>query len=240
MRTQYSNIKSINVINNSREKSHSFLPLTVFISIVVLVLTSFTSTSSITTDTYPPDQLDAQIVVEFNEYNHEIDTSPLVVNPIVNIDGTVTLLSQTPYVDINLTIDETDNPWNCSVEPNQFTLSTIPVDDSVEEITVTVNAPAGLKNGTEQRVTIIGTWSYIPEVPGVPTPEPVAGEIVPTHLYVTTRNDSSPQPNGNGNGGENGDDDESDDSGWLPGFEGILIITAAVFLILIFESRKRK
>ena len=105
MRTRFSISKSISIIYNQKIISKQCLPITVLFLILLLVLTSFTTTSTnlnlsnISNNTSPPDQLEAQILIEFDEYNHEIDTSPSVKNPVVEIEGTVTLLSQTSQMD---------------------------------------------------------------------------------------------------------------------------------------------
>ena len=106
---------------------------------------------------------------------------------------------------------------------------------------VTVNAPPGLKNGTEQRVTIIGMWSYIPESqPGLPTPEPIKGEISPVNLNVVAINESSDGPDNNGNGK---DDKKDKDDGFLPGFESVMVLTSTLIVIIVLfhlGNKRRK
>ncbi len=190
--------------------------------------------------TLPPDQLDPEIIVELEKYNETIDTSPSISNPMVQVNGEVTLVSQHPYVSVNLSIDKTDNPWNCSVEPDKFNLTNFPVDQSSMDILVTVQSPPGLENGTEQRVTIIGTWSYIQDIPGIPSPEPITGGIEPTHLYIFTYNESSvDNQNGVNGDGKKDEKDEEGEEGFIPGFEAFFLIASIVVIILIFTRKKK-
>ncbi len=220
------------------QEIRGFRQFTFFSMLSILIIISLQSTLAYESISVPPEQLEPEIVIELDTYSQELDTSPEVTEPFVQVSGEVTLVSQTPYVSINLSIDQTNNPWNCSVMPSNFDLNQI--NQSSMDIVVTVQAPAGLENGTEQIVTIKGTWSYIPDIPGVPSPDPVHGEIQPAHLNIITINESSIEPTENGNG--EGDKKDDEDKGFLPGFEGAVIIMSILASLLIFAqwSKRRK
>jgi hypothetical protein len=215
-------------------KLSSSILLILYLTLVFLISTFFINYSSFVNG----QQLgDPEIIIELDEYEAEIDTSPDVAYPLLEMEGEVSLLSSHPYVSVNLSISNINNPWNCSVEPNQFNLSTYPVDQTIQSIVVFVNAPLGTENETEQRVTVVGSWSYIPEIPGVPNPQPVTGEIQAVHLDVTASNKTTDTPD-NGNGGNDKKKDDDDEKGFLPGFEGIFLIVGALLIVVFIQSRK--
>ena len=187
-----------------------------------------------------PEQQNPEVIIELETYHIKVDTSPGETEPMVEVDGTVSLLSQHPFVSVNISIDETVLTWNCSVKPTHFNLTTIPVSYTVQDIKVTVHAPAGEENGTQKIVTVKGTWSYIPEISGIPAPEPISGEITPVQLTVETENETEngKPSNGNGNGNENGNDD--DEGGFHMGIEIILLIAVVVIVIIIVVFAKKR
>ena len=184
----------------------------------------------------PGDQINPNVEIELDTYQAEINTTSQITDPTLQVTGMVILTTQHPYVNINLSVESTDALWNCSVIPNKFNLSNYPTDRSTQEIEVLINAPAGTENGTEVTFTVHGTWSYIPDLPGIPKPQ--EGEIPPVYLLVTAKNETIDNNNNGGNG--NGKKDNGkDDGGFLPGFESLILI-ASISIIIIFYIRHRK
>ena len=105
---------------------------------------------------------------------------------------------------------------------------------TTEDILVTVQAPLNIVNGTTIFVTVGGTWSYINEL----TSDIYKDTIPDVEFDVVAYNTSTTQ-----DGGDDGDDkdkDKKDEKSFLPGFEGILVLAAAIIVILIIQDRKRK
>ena len=65
--------------------------------------------------------IEPEFTIELDSTTATIDTSVNVQEPMVQVDGMVTMKSNAPVrVEVNLTID---NDWNCTVSPNQFILT---------------------------------------------------------------------------------------------------------------------
>jgi hypothetical protein len=229
-----SKIRSCQVI-----KFYAKLQLSLIFAVLLFILISPTIPAN-DSILYPPEQQDPEVIIELETYETKVDTSPGEADPMIEVDGTVTLLSQHPFVSINISIDETVLIWNCSVEPTNFNLTTVPVSYIAQDIKVTVHAPAGEENGTQKVVTVKGTWSYIPEIPGIPAPDPVTGEIPPVTLTVETKNETENGKPNNGNGNGNGNGGGNDDDEFQMGFEIPLVIAVVVIVIIIVVFAKRR
>jgi hypothetical protein len=182
---------------------------------------------------------DPDIIIEFDDYEFQIDTSPEISEPELQVVGLVTLLSNHPFVSVNLTTSLTNEAWNVTVVPDKFNLSNYPSDQSMQEITVTVHAPGETENGTSGTVTIHGIWSYFPENGGIPSPFPDEGEIPSVHLEVTALNETS-ETNGDGTNGNGKTNDDKDDSGFTFDIYWIVIIAIIIVVIIIILMYKRK
>ncbi len=191
--------------------------LTLFAIISLFLLIFTTSVSA-----QPPNK--PELKIDLDSYDEIIDTSPEVSEPMVQVTGRITLTSQTPiHVEINLT---TESAWSSMVVPSNFTLQVLTASD-YKSITVTVRAPLGVENNTEQTVRVLGTWSYFQGVGG--------GEIEPVTLNLLAHNETE-EPD-NGKNGDNGDDDG--DKGFLPGFESSLILVG-IFAVIFYIRIRRK
>ncbi len=179
----------------------------------------------------PPRQLEPTVKIELDAYDKLIYTSSDIAEPTVHVGGIVLLDSEVPiFVNVQLSID---NDWNCTVEPSTFNLTVTTNRLTTQEINVTVIGPIGIENNTEHLVTIAGTYSFFP--PGIPVSE--TQPIEPVYLNLVSRN-TTEEDNGDKPDGDDGDD--SEDEGFLPGFDGISLITGAVLVIIILGSHKKK
>ena len=201
----------------------------VLLTIILLLTSSSISERSITT--FPPNQIPTVTLI-FEEDEYKIDTSADISEPMVLIPGTVNVASSLPViVNVNLTIDA---KWNSLVAPQIFNITLTSPPDTTEDILVTVQAPLNIVNGTTIFVTVGGTWSYINEL----TSDIYKDTIPDVEFDVVAYNTSTTQ-----DGGDDGDDkdkDKKDEKSFLPGFEGILVLAAAIIVILIIQDRKRK
>lgn len=235
-----SSINIIRIIKNgkmgkSKVPSDSILnPISILIIITcILLITSSVSAQLLSEQLFaPPDQPEEPTVtLELDEVKKTIDTSADIAEPVAQVTGTVIVKSQTPiYLNVNLTIESN---WNSTVAPNNFTVSIISLTggEKSEVITVEVKAPLGIENGTEETVTVSGKWSYIEGLPG-------GGIIDYVDLKLTAQNTSKNSQDGDGNGD---DKDKDDEPGFLPGFEGIIVVICTLFvIILIVPDRKSK
>jgi hypothetical protein len=224
----------------SDKKIKSYLNKLMILAVFCIFVMAFSIPASIATNfqnsSSPYQDPDPDIEIELDTYEQEIDTSPEVTEPMVQVEGEVVLQTQHPYVTINLTIDKTTSNWNCSVTPNKFNLSNYPVDQSIQEILITIKAPKETKNGTTERFVLHGTWSYIPESP-LPTPDPISDEIEPVFLDITAKNETI---NGDGisDDGDSKKSEKEEDKGFLPGFEGILLVSIILIMLLIFPRKR--
>jgi len=227
------------LFNISKSGSTFFL---IFLTILILLSSSIASSKCV--NTIPIDPVDPAIIIELESYEVEIDTSPDITFPEQQLAGVVTLLSQTPYVSINLTIGNIIVPWNCTIEPDRFNLTISSTGSTTQDIELTITSPPGLENGTEQQIIITGTWSYIPEIPGVPYPEPLHGSIGPVYFNATAINETSDNQNGDGDGDgdqDGGDGDADDDKGAMLNYGVIAAIICIIVVILVLvRMRKRK
>jgi hypothetical protein len=232
----------------SDKKIKSYLNKLMILAVFCIFVMAFSIPASIATNfqnsSSPYQDPDPDIEIELDTYEQEIDTSPEVTEPMVQVEGEVVLQTQHPYVTINLTIDKTTSNWNCSVTPNKFNLSNYPVDQSIQEILITIKAPKETKNGTTERFVLHGTWSYIPESP-LPTPDPISDEIEPVFLDITAKNflditAKNETINGDGisDDGDSKKSEKEEDKGFLPGFEGILLVSIILIMLLIFPRKR--
>jgi hypothetical protein len=167
------------------------------------------------------------IWLELVKVDEQIDTSAEIENPMVQVNGYLHVESQTPiHVEINLT---TESEWTSSIEPQNFTIQ-VATGLETKDITLTVTAPLGVENGTKQTIRLRGTWSYIS---GITQPK----EIQHVELQLEATNKTA-EPNGNGNNDDGGGKDEG--KGFLPGFEGTLVVIGAMIAILLITNDVRK
>ena len=153
----------------------------IFMILSIVVLMSGTVFSQNAVNMNPPEQ-QPTVSVTMDKLSEDIDTSADVAEPMVEVTGKVTMESTGPMVvSVNLTLHSL---WNATVDPQQFNL-TIPTTGSTDQvITVTVRAPLGIENNTDQKITISGTFSYINAI----TSAILEKNISPAYVTIVAQN----------------------------------------------------
>lgn len=216
------------MVNNKPTRNLIVIVILIF---SIFILMSGTVFSQNVVNVNPPNQ-QPTVSITMDKLSEDIDTSADVAEPMVDVTGKVTLESTVPMVvSVNLTLHSL---WNATVDPQHFNL-TIPTTGSTDKvITVTVKAPLGIGNNTDQKITIAGTYSYINELTSVL----LENNISPVYVTIVAQNSTIETPNGGDGDGKS--TDKNDEPSFLPGFESIFLIGSIIMIIILIQTRKRK